>query len=362
MRTLTVTFHHGNNYGALFQMFALHSKIKHMGHDNLVLETAPSTLKKEKKVVRNPKAILRDAYIFCFQIFRHKKMSSLTESFSEFKRRNVAFTPAYSSMEDLKSNCPYVDALITGSDQVWNLNTVPSMIPSRFLDFGNPNAIRFSFAASIESMDYSDSQKEFVREKLRTFKGISLREKSACDYIESFTDYHTECMLDPVFLFDKAEWTSFSKKPRIKGPYILCYQVISNRLMQKVVDDLKKETGYPIVAICNVPFKWIHADYSLFDVSPEEFLGLYNNASCVVTTSFHGTAFGILFNKRTYTITRDISSNRIFNLMRLFGLEDFVIRPNAHLTNKAIDWNSVNGVISKERKRSTQYLQNMLSK
>lgn len=362
MRTLTVTFHHGNNYGALFQMFALHSKIKNMGHSNLVLETSPSTLKKGKKVNLNPRAILREAYIFCFQLFRQKQMSSLARSFSEFKRRYVEFTPAYSSMADLTTNCPEVDALITGSDQVWNLNTVPSMIPSRFLDFGKPNAIRFSFAASIETMDYSESQKEYVREQLKKFKGISLREQSACDYIESFTNYHTESLLDPVFLFDKSEWLSYSTKPRIEGPYILCYQVISNKLMQKVVDDLKKETGYPIITICNVPFKWIHADYSLFDVSPEEFLGLYNNAAYVVTTSFHGTAFGILFNKRTFTITKDISSNRIYNLMRLLGLEDFVIKPNYQLTNKEIDWDYVNGVISKERNRSTKYLQSMLSK
>ena len=354
-------------------MYALHSKIKSMGHDNLVLETATAPSKKKKKLP-NPKAFLRNAYINFFQTMRRKQMSALEDSFSVFKRTHVNFTPAYTSMEELKSNPPFVDALITGSeadnefnvfvagsDQVWNMNTVPSMVPSRFLDFGNPNAIRFSFAASIENMNYSDTQKEYAREQLKKFKGISLREKSACDYIESFTGYHTECMLDPVFLFDKEEWMTVSKKPRIEGPYILCYQVLSNDLMQTVVNELKKETGYPIVAICNVPFKWIHADYSFFDVSPEEFLGLYNNAACVVSTSFHGTAFGILFNKKTYTITKSVSSNRICDLMHLLGLDEYVVKPGTNLAKEPINWDLVNGVISKERNKSIQYLQNMLN-
>ena len=255
---------------------------------------------------------------------------------------------------------PEYDYFAVGSDQVWNMTTVPSMIPSRFLDFGDPNAIRFSFAASIENMKYTDEQKEYVKQQLQKFKGISLREKSACDFIESFTGFQTKCLLDPVFLFDKSEWKSISKEPRIKGPYILCYQVLSNKLMQKVVNKLKKETGYPVVAICNVPFKWIRADYSFFDVSPEEFLGLYNNAACVVTTSFHGTAFGVLFNKTTYTIPKSISSNRIFDLMHLMGLDEYVVTDVKTMAKKPIDWNKVNEVIERERESSVGFLHEMM--
>lgn len=359
MKTLTVTFHHSNNYGALLQMFALHTKIKELGHENLVLETKLPVSKKKKKSY-NPKVMLRNWYMSLCGKIRRKEVQTLHNSISDFKKRNVEFTKPYISMEELKSDPPQVDALITGSDQVWNMTTIPSMIPSRFLDFGNPEAIRFSFAASIENMKYSESQKEYAREQLKKFKGITLREQSACNFIESFSNLHTECILDPVFLFDKKEWAAIAKKPRIDGPYILCYQVLSNKLMQKVVNRVKKETGFPVVSICNLPFKWIKSDYSFFDVSPEEFLGLYNNAACVVTTSFHGTAFGVLFNKKTYTIPRSISSNRICDLMNMFGLNDYVVKPNMNLSNNSVDWNRVNGVIEKERNRQIRYLHDML--
>ena len=359
MKTLTVTFHHSNNYGALLQMFALHTKIKELGHENLILETK-LTVSNKKNKSHNPKVMLRNWYMSLCRKIRRQEVQTLHKSISDFKKRNVEFTKPYTSMEELKSNPPQVDALITGRDQVWNMSTIPSMIPSRFLDFGNPNAIRFSFAASIENMQYSESQKEYTKEQLKKFKGITLREKSACNFIESFTNLHTECILDPVFLFDKSEWAEKAKKPRIEGPYILCYQVLSNKLMQKVANKLKKETGLPVVSICNLPFKWIKSDYSFFDVSPEEFLGLYNNAAYVVTTSFHGTAFGVLFNKKTYTIPRNISSNRICDLMNLLGLDDYVVKPNMDLSNNPIDWNRINGVIEKERNRQIQYLHNML--
>lgn len=359
MKTLTVTFHHTTNYGALFQMFALHSKIKEMGHENLVLETKlPSS--KKKKPTKNLKDFFRNAYINYCKKLRKDEMLALNRSFFTFKKSHVEFTRPYTSMDDLRNNAPEVDCMITGSDQVWNMSTVPSMIPSRFLDFGNPNAIRFSFAASIENMKYTDEQKEYAKQQLRKFKGVSLREKSACDFLESFTGLKTECLLDPVFLLRKEEWKTIAKEPRIQGPYILCYQVLSNKLMQKVVNKLKKATGYPVVAICNVPFKWIRADYSFFDVSPEEFLGLYSNAAIIVTTSFHGTAFGVLFNKPTYTITKSISSNRISDLMHLMGLDEYVVKRENKLASTSIDWDRVNHVINQERERSFSFLHEMM--
>ena len=358
MKTLTVTFHHGNNYGALFQMYALHSTIKSLGHDNIVLETRLTSSKENKALTI--RGILRTLFIRACRIYRAKKVSNLNKYFADFKNNHVALTIPYTSMEELIATPPIVEALITGSDQVWNMTTIPSMIPSRFLDFGNPQAIRFSFAASIENMSYSESQIAYVKEQLKKFKGVSLREQSACRYIESITNIRTTYLLDPVFLLERRDWESLAKKPRLDGPYILCYQVLSSRKMQIVLNSLKKETGYPVVAVCNVPFKWVHSDYTLFDVSPEEFIGLYCNASYVVTTSFHGTALGILFNKPTYSIPRSDSSNRIYDLMQLFGLEKFIVQDEHTLSMNAIDWKKINGIIKSERSRSLQFLHDML--
>lgn len=363
MRTLTVTFHDLSNYGANFQTFALHRTIRQMGHENVVLDFAghSETMKKSITLFKSPKAFLRNIVISYYYKIRKKEARALKQSFRDFKNNNIKFTQRYTSMEDLRNNPPLVDCMITGSDQVWNMTTNPPMIPSRFLDFGNPNAIRFSFAASIENMSFTQEQKDYAKKTLAAFKGITLREESACKFIESITGYEAKHIMDPVFLLDKKEWLGYAKKPRIEGPYILCYQVLRNNKMQSVVNTLKKQTGLPTVAICNMPFRWIRTDYSFFDVSPEEFIGLYNGAAYIVTTSFHGTAFGVLFNKPTYSLCRSISSNRIKDLMEFVGLDDYVVGSSNSVKPRGIDWGVINEKLEKERAKSKQYLQEMLS-
>lgn len=363
MKTLTVTFFDNSNYGANFQMFALNRTIRQMGHENIVLSFAghSETMKKERKIYKSPKAFLRNMVLSYFYKIRRKEAQALTQSFKDFKKNNIEFTRRYTSMEDLRNDPPMVDCMITGSDQVWNMTTNPPMIPSRFLDFGNPNAIRFSFAASIENMSYTQEQKDYAKKALAAFKGITLREESACKFIESFTGYEAKHIMDPVFLLDKKEWLGIAKKPRIEGPYILCYQVLRNNAMQSVVNSLKKQTGLPTVAICNMPFRWIRTDFSFFDVSPEEFLGLYNGAAYIVTTSFHGTAMGVLFNKPTYSLCRNISSNRIKDLMKFVGLDGYVVGSDDSIKQRNIDWDGINEKLEQERKKSKQFLQKMLS-
>ena len=215
--------------------------------------------------------------------------------------------------------------LITGSDQVWNLSTVPRFIDSRLLKFGKESAIRFSYAASMEATNYTDEQKELLKDVLRVYKGISVREQSAKDYIESFTPYRCLRVLDPVFLLSKEKWGEIAKEPRLKGPYILCYQVQSNKRMQEVAYQLKKETGYPVVSICNGAIRWIKSDYYFHDVSIEEFLGFYQNAAYIVSASFHGVAMGLVFDKPVYALVKKARANRLKEVMRLFELEDFIV-------------------------------------
>lgn len=363
MKTLTVTFFDNSNYGANFQMYALNRTIRQMGHENIVLDFAGhnETMKKKHTIFKSPKVFIRNIVLAYYYKIRKKEVRDRIQSFRDFKKNNIEFTRRYTSMDDLRNDPPRVDCMITGSDQVWNMTTNPPMIPSRFLDFGNKNAIRFAFAASIENMQYTEQQKEYAKMALASFKGITLREESACRFIESITGFSAQHLMDPVFLLDNNKWLSIAKKPRITGPYILCYQVLRNSEMQSVVNTLKKQTGLPTVAICNMPFRWIKTDYSFYDVSPEEFLGLYNDAAYIVTTSFHGTAFGVVFNKPTYTLCRNISSNRIEDLMNFVGLSDFVVKSGDSVTQRKINWDEINEKLEKERTKSKQYLQKMLS-
>ena len=272
MKTFTITYHHTHNYGAVLQAYALQQAIRSLGHDNVIFEYPERGSLYGKWKGKDLKSTLRNCYVNGLIFLRYQKISKRDKGFKQFHKR-MNLSRRYRSMEDLRNNIPEVDAFIVGSDQVWNLKGNPEFVPARLLDFGPENVIRCSYAASIEKLDYTDAQKDLVKRCLARFKGISLREESAREYIENITGYSCVRCLDPVFLLSKEQWNQIAVEPTVKEPYILCYQVQSVPGMQAVVDELKKRTGYKVVAVCCDAIKRLRTDYSIFDASPEEFLG-----------------------------------------------------------------------------------------
>lgn len=360
MKTFTVTFHHTCNYGAVLQAYSLHRTLRRMGHENTVMEY-PDKGRFYCRMSANPKTAARALCMNWLRFCRKKELVQLKRSFLEFRRNRMELSRVYATTEDLRREPPEADCLITGSDQVWKMAGDPNRLAARFLDFGDDKTKRISYAASIESLTYTEEQKEQVCKWLSRFDAISLREQSAADYITELTGRQdVQRVLDPVFLQTRQQWLEIAKKPRIQGPYILCYQVQSNKRMQEVADRLKKQTGYPVVAICNSEIRHIRADHSLHDVSPEEFLGLYNEASIVVSASFHGTAFGLLFGKPTYGLTRSNHANRIREILAQFGLERFCIGATDPIPVPEIDEKALEEVLNRERAASLSYLENNL--
>lgn len=358
MKTLTVTFHHTTNYGAVLQTYALQQTILSLGHENQVLET------QIKKKAKRSKLSLRELYTRYLAWLRRKERSTLAKYFSDFHKYRLQLTRPYVSMDDLRNDPPDVDCLITGSDQVWNFATTPRFIDSRLLKFGKESAIRFSYAASMEELRYSDEQKQRLTDALASYKGISVREQSAKDYIESFTPYQVKRVLDPVFLLSKEKWMKLAIEPRIKGPYILCYQVQSNKRMEEVAYKLKKQTGYPVVSIFNGPNRWMKSDYSFHDVSIEEFLGFYNQAAYVVSASFHGVAMGLVFDKPVYAMVKNVRANRIKEIMGLFSLNDYIVSQDEKSEIKPYDniaLEKVKAIKQQYIEISFSYLKEMLS-
>jgi len=166
MKTFTVTYHHSTNYGALLQAFALQHTVVTLGHENVIFEYPERSGIYIKPSTESVYDFLRTVYINYLTLLGRKQIKRLSASFKRFKKTNMILSRVYVSMQDLKENPPDTDCLIVGSDQVWNLNTNPEFIPARFLDFGESELLRFSYAASIERMNYTESEKENIREKL----------------------------------------------------------------------------------------------------------------------------------------------------------------------------------------------------
>ena len=363
MKTLTTTFHHTTNYGAVLQSYALQHTILKLGHENEILEIESS----QKKVKGRTSLILilRRWYMKYLSFKRRGKVEKLQNHFKDFHINHLRLTKPYHDMDELRNDSiiQEYDCLITGSDQVWNLYTTPSFIDSRLLLFGRKDARRFSYAASLEELNYTEEQKVRVNNALKRFDGISIREESARKYIESFTGLKCERVIDPVFLLSKEEWLKIAKQPRLKGPYILCYQVQRNTRMEEVAYKLKKETGYPVVSICNSAIRWIKSDYSFHDVSIEEFIGFYNQAAYIVSASFHGVAMGLVFDKPVYAMVKQVRANRLRNVMELMGLEKYIVEQGKNDSIQEYidsDIKEMQTLREKERNNGIDFLKRML--
>ena len=326
MKSFTVTFHHTTNYGATLQAYSLQRYLKTIGVDNEIMEYTDT----DRLYLKLDTTSLRGFIITCISnmfTFIHKKdILELKSDFKNFHENYMNISPhEYINYEEIKKNPPNANILITGSDQVWNLKTSPQHLETRFLNFGEKDAIRFSYAASVGELNYSNEEKTKVKKLLKNFNGVSLREETASTYYNIFSDKKCVSVLDPVFLTSKEKWTEISEDIEIDCKYILCYFVQGNNRISEVINTLKNNTGYKVVSINYTSMPHCKADYQLYNVSPQQFLKLYCNAEVVVTTSFHGTAFGLIFEKPTYALIRNYNETRISDLYTKMGLTEYLI-------------------------------------
>lgn len=357
MKTITVTAQRANNYGAVLQSYALQQVQESLGYQNELLYYLGTTPLFVACSTNSPKQLCKNIVVNWLSLVHIRKMKLLSRKYDEFRNAYLNETRRYYSIEELRADPPEADCYISGSDQVWNLNKERS--PYRFLDFGNDTVRRYSYAASMSSYSLSDEEQKYFIERLQRFSGLSIREKSVCEYIQSFTGYKCHTNLDPVFLLGKGKWEKLAQEPKIQGRYILCYAVLGNPSLQKVIDKLKREMKLPVVILQSSSVKHARGDKYVFDAGPREFLGLIKNAFYIVTTSFHGTAFSVIFEKPFCTVIKSTMSDRMTDLLNLLKLSERVITDSARIPSINIDYSAAMEIVSSENESSLLYLKSM---
>lgn len=353
MKIVTVTSQKADNYGAVLQSYALQQTLFDLGYDNEILDVCTPTKNASNLKVKIRKVLLDIQKFLYFS--RNKK---LAERFTDFRNNLLVQTKPYYSVEEVQKNLPEADIYLTGSDQVFALGN--ALVPIRFLDFGTPDTVRASYAASKGLYEKDEKSIEYLKKRLSQFDCISSREKQGAEYIKNTLGLDCETHIDPVFLLDREQWNKITPEARIKEPYILCFRMLRHAAFQPLVDKLKRETGWQVVSIQPRADKKLKADKYLFDVTPQEFVQLIRDADVVVTTSFHATAFSIIFNKKFYSLI-DYKPERAIALCAMLGLKNRLVRKEdkqfAQLDD--IDYTSVDSVIAEKRESGLSYLKQL---
>lgn len=368
-----ITLHTVNNYGSVMQTYATQQIFKRFGcevefvdfwrESNTPREKArrllnSATLRKLKPLWGiNQKT--RNITLKALERYIQKHVPPTWK----FIQDNVRLTPnRYYSFKELQQNPPLADVYVTGSDQVWNSEWNQGIEKAYFLDYAPEGKKRISFAASIGKTTLDKAEVEETVALWKKYAAISVREESAVALMNSF-GLNANLILDPTLMLTSNEWKEISSKRKVLDePYILVYQLHENPEFDLYLKKLAEKTKYAIVRI-----GYSHSDRKkpgkcIMLPSVPDFLSLFCEATCVLTDSFHATAFALNLGIDFISILPSNYGTRIESITRLTGTEDRILRSYDDLTivDKKIDKESVQRTLSEERKKGLDFLKSAI--
>ena len=357
---LTVPFN--NNYGGLLQAFALKKVLMENGHEIVFINrqrNKGTTLK-----LRIYRLLVKVHLIHDFLEENNRRLSVNTDKFR--KKYLSPITEPYYNSEDLNKCLKMgIEAFVVGSDQVWRYEYAEDSICDYYFNFlKRTNIPRYSYAASFgtDVMDYPVDKIQTIASLLNDFSGISVREDSAISLLSNTFaipkgDIHV--VLDPTLLLAPDVYTKLFKDYSVPAqPYVFSYILDRDIVDDQTVDALVKD-----LALIRVDLRAQTGNTDSIDVIKpvEEWLYSIYNAKYVVTDSFHGTVFSIIFNKPFVVLanpTRGIT--RLSGLLKMFNLEKHlqtsITNETKEILNEALDWSDVNSKLNMLRQESLKFI------
>lgn len=363
MKIGILTFQYGNNYGGLLQAYALTRVTKKLGFNPTIINRMPN--KKRGPLI----------YLFLKKLINFLFHRKDFKSFQEFRRDYLIpkTMPIYDET-NLASIVNQFDAVIVGSDQIWRMDYTNAGF-NYFLDFVPENTIKISYAASFGKDRFvGNSQSiQIVKKLLCRFNAVSVREDTGVDLCKELFNIHAIQLIDPTLLLDEIDYIDLinekSSSPRRK--YVGYYFLDSNTEKSNLSNQI---ASYYHLDLYNISLRnenasifgllKIHKSKDIYH-SFSSWLAGIRNADFVVTDSFHGIAFSIIFKKQFLCFgNKKRGLTRMNSILKVFGLMDrliyegnAVIDFNSLLT---IDYDSIHGILFKERDKAIKFLKNNL--
>ena len=328
-----IGFWFANNYGAILTYYALYKILESLNYSVLIIDSLDHN------------ATAFDYY-----------SKGIGRDFAKKYYNNISDSLENIDLNNLNEKC---DMFITASDQLWNkhLSEIKTSDYTKylyFLDFVDASkkkiAISTSFGDNIIT-EYDSYEIKFIKYYLNQFDYISLREKTGLKTLKDTFNIDGNFFIDPVFLLDIKEYDKLICDTNNED-YILSYCMLYSDLFNHL-NNINKINGKKLININ-------------MNESVEEWLFLFKNADFIITETFHGTCFAIIFNKPFVCIRHDYSSsdlNRIRDILKFFNLEDRLIYNIDKLQDYidiSIDYNHINTIIDKEKEKSLNLLFNIL--
>ncbi len=372
-----------DNYGGLLQAWALQKTLIELGHDCIIINREfirPEDLPLLHRLIAKAKLAIN---ILIGRQSRQVELS--TEQIASVRANILQFltnryqriSPTIYTKSSLQE---YVveenfDGFIVGSDQVWRPLYSPS-IGNYYLDFLPPDskAKRIAYAASfgVDTWEYTSKQTKKCATLAHRFDLITVRESSGVNLVKEYLNATAVHVSDPTMLLSREAYENLINKPSVpienSSGQLFCYVLDSSVGLSSAIQACAKAMNYKTY-YCNALRKiesaedLQHLEECVFP-PVEQWLKSFHDAEMVITDSFHGTVFSIIFNRPFWVITNKArGESRFTSLLETFGLNNRIVRDLSKVNwNEPIDWNTVNKLRREFADKSREYLANILNK
>lgn len=370
MKVGIMTFHGSNNCGSMLQAFALQNVLRSYGYNNEIIDYSNKAQQHMYAFLRRPQNhhdVLHDISTIVFwRVFK-----THYSDYIQFKSEQLVLsTQSMSEHDELNSIKENYEIIITGSDQVWNTKC-PDADDAYYLDFYEKKKI--AYAPSFGNTNLNKEQnKDIYINYLQKFDAISIREDNGSRWIEQMIGNKCKVLLDPTLLLDKQRYMDIiAEEPLIKQKYIFYYAFSYSDEVNTYVRKISKKYNLPVYIIDArgwLKKAWKYGIKLCKHSGPYIFLNLIFNAEIVLTTSFHGTAFSIIGEKRFWFIDskmRNVDDDRALTLLRKVGLQDRMIFGEELINSnvmREIEYDKVYEKLQLWRNDSMEWLINNLKK
>lgn len=371
-----LTYHAADNYGSVLQAYALNRFLVENFSGECEIINYRSELQQKMYALYFENKSIKDIFknLYIFFVLKSKRLSKIYD-FLAFRKKYLKMYPQNptSSIADLELN--RYDAIVCGSDQIWNVR-VKDYNDIYMLKSVPAPCCKLSYAASMGGVDLKLTEEETreIHKNLKDYVGISVRENVARKMLSECSLDNVETNIDPTFLLTAEQWKNIMSPRIVKEEYIFFYSVDYNEESVKIAEWYGEKLNLPVIYV-NTSWRSYfikEGQMRCADTAKiEDFLSLVYYAKAVLSGSFHGTAFSLIFNKPFYRIQRNrnqkaVIDDRVRSLFSVLDVPDREISAKNYKDKVDnlfdIEYQTVNKNIQNAREKARKYFGDTLAK
>lgn len=347
------------NYGAILQTYALQMYLETIGINVTVIDYRPNYIVYDQSLMYVGAEFYRRNFItrWAYRFLKAPAKFGRKRKFMMFSKNELHLTPTYKTFEEIRNANLDADFFICGSDQIWNVVSGAHKDPAYFLEFAHSDSKKISYAAS-GNLPLTEEVRDITFPMINRISYISMREYSTIASIQEYINKKITHVCDPVLLLEDECWRMLYKKHSTFAPnekYVLVYPMGNGA--EKTID-----TAYRYAKQKKKPLYMISASLrkdsrvsKMLNVSPYDFLTIIDHAEFVVTNSFHGTCFSIIFEKEFCSCVAVGTNQRIASILEMAGLSCRLSKDGI-INEELIDYSLVKANIKKYIEKSKDFL------